>query len=399
MIWTTGVGQHQMWAMQYLRCDEPRSFITSGGLGTMGYGLPAAVGAKAARPDATVVCVDGDGCFQMTCQELATSVTEELPIVVVIVNNGYLGMVRQWQDMFFEERFSQVRLAQGSPDYVKLAEAYGAVGLRSESEDELEDALATALDLRPHRRRRLPRRSRGALLPDDPRGRRRPRPRRVRRARGGAGDVIHTLSVLVEDKPGALMRISSMFARRGYNIDSLAVGPTERANVSRIVLRVDCSQHSLEQIEKQMHKLVNVLRVSELEPGQAVERELALITVTAPPTRRAELLSLAEVFGGPRRRRRAGRDRLRSGRNVGGGRAVRGARPSARHQGARPHRTDRPRPRLDRPQQPERQARPQRLDRKDLAHMATIHSHRQRRVCSPARSPCSASAARGTRTR
>jgi acetolactate synthase-1/3 small subunit len=109
--------------------------------------------------------------------------------------------------------------------------------------------------------------------------------------------VIHTVSVLVEDKPGALMRISSMFARRGYNIESLAVGPTERQDVSRIVLRVDCSQHSLEQIEKQMHKLVNVLRVSELRPGQAVERELALITVSAPPGQRAELLSLGEVFG------------------------------------------------------------------------------------------------------
>jgi acetolactate synthase-1/2/3 large subunit len=145
VIWTTGVGQHQMWAMQYLLCDRPRSFITSGGLGTMGYGLPAAVGAKAARPDATVVCVDGDGCFQMTSQELATAVTENLPIVVVIVNNGYLGMVRQWQDMFYEERFSQVRLGQASPDYVKLAEAYGAVGLRAETDDELETALAEAL--------------------------------------------------------------------------------------------------------------------------------------------------------------------------------------------------------------------------------------------------------------
>jgi acetolactate synthase-1/2/3 large subunit len=145
VIWTTGVGQHQMWAMQYLLCDRPRSFITSGGLGTMGYGLPAAVGAKAACPDATVVCVDGDGCFQMTAQELATAVTEDLPIVVVIVNNGYLGMVRQWQDMFYEERFSQVRLGQSSPDYVKLAEAYGAVGLRAETADELEPALAEAL--------------------------------------------------------------------------------------------------------------------------------------------------------------------------------------------------------------------------------------------------------------
>ena len=145
IVWTTGVGQHQMWAMQYVGCERPRTFITSGGLGTMGYGIPAAVGAKAARPDATVVCVDGDGCFQMTSQELATSVLEQLPIVVVIVNNGYLGMVRQWQDMFFEERFSQVNLTHSLPDYAALARAYGALGLTVESEDELEDALAEAL--------------------------------------------------------------------------------------------------------------------------------------------------------------------------------------------------------------------------------------------------------------
>ena len=92
----------------------------------MGYGVPAAIGAKAARPDATVVCVDGDGCFQMTCQELATVVLEDLPIVVVLVNNGHLGMVRQWQDMFFDERLSQVHLTHHLPDYAKLAEAYGA---------------------------------------------------------------------------------------------------------------------------------------------------------------------------------------------------------------------------------------------------------------------------------
>jgi acetolactate synthase-1/2/3 large subunit len=145
VVWTTGVGQHQMWALQYLLCDRPRSFITSGGLGTMGYGVPAAIGAKAARPEATVVCVDGDGCFQMTGQELATSVLENLPIVVVIVNNGYLGMVRQWQDMFFDERFSQVHLTHQVPDYAKLAEAYGAVGLTVESEDQLSDALEEAL--------------------------------------------------------------------------------------------------------------------------------------------------------------------------------------------------------------------------------------------------------------
>ena len=146
VVWTTGVGQHQMWAMQYVVCDRPRSFITSGGLGTMGYGLPAAVGAKAARPDATVVCIDGDGCFQMTCQELATAVLENLPIVVVIVNNGYLGMVQQWQDMFFEERLSQVHLTHQVPDYAQLAEAYGAKGYTIASEDEL-DVLEEAVTL------------------------------------------------------------------------------------------------------------------------------------------------------------------------------------------------------------------------------------------------------------
>ena len=146
MIWTTGVGQHQMWAMQYLQCDRPRTFITSGGLGTMGYGLPAAVGAKAARPDATVVCVDGDGCFQMTCQELATAALERLPIVVVIVNNGWLGMVRQWQEMFYDERFAQTHLTHQIPDYAMLAEAYGCAGFTVDNEGSLESVLTQALE-------------------------------------------------------------------------------------------------------------------------------------------------------------------------------------------------------------------------------------------------------------
>jgi acetolactate synthase-1/3 small subunit len=108
--------------------------------------------------------------------------------------------------------------------------------------------------------------------------------------------VRHTISVLLENKPGALTRVTSMFARRGYNIESLAVGPTERHDVSRITLRVDCEKHSLEQIEKQMHKLVNVLRVSELPPGDSVERELALFKVAAPPSARTELMALGDVF-------------------------------------------------------------------------------------------------------
>jgi acetolactate synthase-1/2/3 large subunit len=136
-----------MWAMQYLHCDRPRSFVTSGGLGTMGYGIPAAIGAKAARPEATVVCVDGDGCFQMTCQELATAVLEDLPIVVVLVNNGYLGMVQQWQDMFFDGRRSHVHLTRAVPDYARLAEAYGGVGMTVTERDDVRPALEEALAL------------------------------------------------------------------------------------------------------------------------------------------------------------------------------------------------------------------------------------------------------------
>ncbi|HWB22719.1 MAG TPA: biosynthetic-type acetolactate synthase large subunit [Gaiellaceae bacterium] len=146
MVWTTGVGQHQMWAMQYLQCDQPRTFITSGGLGTMGYGLPAAVGAKAARPDATVVCIDGDGCFQMTCQELATAALERLPIIVVIINNGWLGMVRQWQELFYSERFAETHLTKQVPDYAQLAEALGCAGFMVDAEADLESVLQSALD-------------------------------------------------------------------------------------------------------------------------------------------------------------------------------------------------------------------------------------------------------------
>jgi acetolactate synthase-1/2/3 large subunit len=146
VIWTTGVGQHQMWAMQYLQCEKPRSFITSGGLGTMGFGVPAAVGAKAARPDATVICIDGDGCFQMTNQELTTAALEGLPIVVVICNNGWLGMVRQWQELFYSERYAETHLTKQVPDYAQLAEALGAAGFTVDNEDDLESTLRAAMD-------------------------------------------------------------------------------------------------------------------------------------------------------------------------------------------------------------------------------------------------------------
>jgi acetolactate synthase-1/2/3 large subunit len=140
----TGVGQHQMWASQLMPCNRPYSFVTSGGLGTMGFAVPAAIGAKFGRPDAPVVAIDGDGCFQMTAQELATGSIERIPVTIAILNNEHLGMVRQWQELFYDRRYSEVYLPP-VPDYVKLAESYGAVGLRAESADEVDTVIDKAL--------------------------------------------------------------------------------------------------------------------------------------------------------------------------------------------------------------------------------------------------------------
>ena len=144
-IVVTGVGQHQMWASQFMTCNKPRGFISSGGLGTMGFAVPAALGAKVGRPDERVVAIDGDGCFQMTAQELATAAIEKIPIVIAILNNEHLGMVRQWQELFYGERYSQVYLPPDVPDYVRLAEAYGGIGVRATEPDEVDNAIDKAL--------------------------------------------------------------------------------------------------------------------------------------------------------------------------------------------------------------------------------------------------------------
>ncbi|HEY8619946.1 MAG TPA: acetolactate synthase large subunit [Dermatophilaceae bacterium] len=151
-VFVAGVGQHQMWAAQFVRYERPNSWITSGGLGTMGFSLPAAMGAKVAQPERTVWAIDGDGCFQMTNQELATCVINKIPIKVAIINNSSLGMVRQWQTLFYNERYSNTDLHTSHdqvrvPDFVKLAEAYGCVGLRCDSPADVDATIKKAMEI------------------------------------------------------------------------------------------------------------------------------------------------------------------------------------------------------------------------------------------------------------
>ena len=143
-IVTTEVGQNQMWAAQYYHFDKPNHFITSGGLGCMGFGLPAAIGAQIARPDKTVVDIAGDGSIQMNIQEMATALQYHLPVKIVILNNGYLGMVRQWQELFYDKRYASTCMDCG-PDFIKLAEAYGALGLRATKPEEVIPVLEKGL--------------------------------------------------------------------------------------------------------------------------------------------------------------------------------------------------------------------------------------------------------------
>ncbi len=146
-IVATDVGQHQMWTAQHFIVREPQTFLTSGGLGTMGYGFPAAIGARLAAPDKRVICITGDGSFQMNIQELATAVHNQLDMIIAVINNSYLGMVRQWQDIFYEKRYSYTSM-QGSPDFVRVAEAYGAKAFKATTNEEATAAIEEALKLK-----------------------------------------------------------------------------------------------------------------------------------------------------------------------------------------------------------------------------------------------------------
>ena len=143
VIIATEVGQHQMWTAQLYKFKQPRQFITSGGLGTMGFGFPAAIGAQIAAPEKLVFNIAGDGSIQMNIQELMTCVDYKIPVKIAVINNGYLGMVRQWQEKLFDKHYSQTHIT--SPDYIKLAEAYGVLGLRITQENQIDDALDKAI--------------------------------------------------------------------------------------------------------------------------------------------------------------------------------------------------------------------------------------------------------------
>jgi acetolactate synthase-1/2/3 large subunit len=147
-VYTAGVGQHQMWAAHYVPFERPNTWINSGGLGTMGFAVPAAMGAKVGVPDQTVWAIDGDGCFQMTNQELATCAINDIPIKVAVINNESLGMVRQWQTLFYNSRYSHTDLeSKRIPDFVKLADAYGCVGLACDSPDDVDATIEKAMEI------------------------------------------------------------------------------------------------------------------------------------------------------------------------------------------------------------------------------------------------------------
>ena len=284
------VGQNQMWTAQYFWFHKPRTWITSGGLGTMGYGFPAAIGAHFARPDMPVFDVAGDGSIQMNIQELGTVAQYKIPVKIAILNNMYLGMVRQWQELFFDHRYSYTELP--SVDFVKIANAYGVEGIRVESVDEVMPALKESLACEGAVCHRLPDRAGGERLPDGA-----GRCCHQRDDRGAPAMKPHTLSVLVENKAGVLSRVTGLFSRRGFNIESLAVGPCEEPGMSRITIVVIGDDEKVEQVMKQLNKLIDVIKVSDLTENERVERELALIKVTAEQgSSRAEIMQIASIF-------------------------------------------------------------------------------------------------------
>ncbi len=258
---TSDVGQHQMWAAQFYRFDKPRRWINSGGLGTMGVGLPYAMGVLMANPGAQVACVTGEGSIQMCIQELSTCKQYNLPVKIVNLNNRYLGMVRQWQQIEYGSRYSESYM-DALPDFVRACR-----GLRS----------------RRHPGRQARRRRTGAARrvrqvqgpPGVPRHHHRPDRERLADGAGRQGPdrdaarlggpvMRHIISILLENEPGALSRVVGLFSARGYNIESLTVAPTEDKSLSRMTIVTTGSDDVIEQITKHLNRLIEVVKVVDL---------------------------------------------------------------------------------------------------------------------------------------
>ena len=293
-----------MWTSQRWKFNHPYTWVNSGGLGTMGFAVPAAIGAKVGKPERMVWAVDGDGCFQMTAQELVTASAERIPVKIAILNNAYLGMVRQWQELFYEERYSEVYLSPDLPDYVKWAEAMGCVAFpRRHPRRRRAHDREGERDRRPSGGDRLPHRLPGEGVPDG-RGRHverrhdpRPRARPLREGVTNGRTVSTTSSACSSRTSSACSRASPACSpRRGFNIVSLAVSPTEDERFSRMTIVVDADSAPLEQITKQLNKLIPVIKIAELHPDEAVERELMLVTVKATPELRSQITELASIF-------------------------------------------------------------------------------------------------------
>ena len=302
---TSDVGQHQMFAAQFYPFDEPRRWINSGGLGTMGFGLPAAMGVQLAFPDAQVACITGEASILMCIQEMATCMQYGLPIKVILLNNGYMGMVRQWQEFFYESRYSH-SYVDALPDFVKLAESFGHVGMRIDRTRGPRGCHAGGL--RPEGPLRLPRRGRGPQgerLPDDRgwQGPPRDAPLRPSGSWPDMTDKTHIISVLLENEAGALSRVAGLFSARGYNIESLTVAPTDDPTLSRMTLVTTGSDEIVEQIKKQLNKLIDVVKLLDLSEGPHIEREMMMIKLRAEGADREELKRLVDIFRGQGHRR------------------------------------------------------------------------------------------------
>ena len=309
-IVASGVGQHQMFASQWWQFDHPYTWVNSGGLGTMGFAVPSAIGAKVGRPDKMVWAVDGDGCFQMTAQELVTASSERIPVKIAILNNAYLGMVRQWQEMFYVERYSEVYLSPDLPDYVGLGRGDG---LCRRSRWSPPDDVATAIDkansvddrpvvvdFRTDAFEKVFPMVAGRCVERRHHG----RPvacwagRPVMTMYGTDRERHHTLTVLVESSPGCWPGWPACSCRRGYNIFA-GGGPVGQPEVSAASPSSSTwSPRRSTRSWKQLDKLIPVVSIRELDPSHARERELLLATVEAGPESRGQVIQLVGVFEG-----------------------------------------------------------------------------------------------------